>query len=101
MGDLAGKSAGLVKQDLHGWEAIGRAEHNSICVRIGVDQSQKLIQGCLTGLFPSDYGKQTDALCWQKWSLCDLWWRHCGFGLRLVSTGWGYGAGFSLRPGSS
>jgi len=81
VGDLAGKSTGLVKQDLHGWEAVGRTEYDSIYVKIGVDQPQKLTEGCLAGLFPRDYWKQTNSLRWQEWwSLCDLQWRFWGFG---------------------
>lgn len=100
VGDLAGKSTGLVKQDLHGWETVGRALYNGIFVKIWVDPTQKVIQGCLTGLFPRDYGKQTNVLCWQEWSLCDLWWRWWSFGLGLERAGWGYGisVGFWILP---
>lgn len=37
VGNLAGKSTGPMKQDLHAWEAVGRGEYKSIYVKIGVD----------------------------------------------------------------
>lgn len=96
VGDLAGKPTGLMKQDLHGWEAVGRAECNSIYVKIG---------GRLT---PEANSELPDWIVSQRlWEankylmlagMAPVWLvvGMLGVGLGLEGLGWGYGAGFSV-----
>lgn len=81
---------------------VGREQCNNNSVKFGVAYPHKPIQGCLTGLFPREYGEQTNALCWQEFMMeaPAVW---AGFGeSRLELLGrifaWALDPAASLRP---